>query len=339
MSNDASIVKLEKRADMYAAASLSPKTRAAYESDWKAFHAWCEAHDIDGWPASAETVCLYISHLADRGLRKSSISRAMTSISMIHESAGNLSPVKDARVNKVWKGICREIGRPKRQAHALSWAEITRMANTCDLMIHGVRDRAILLIGWAAALRRSEISELNVGDVETSREGVILTIRRSKTDPDGHGKRIGIPRARSDLILSCPVGALIIWMNRLGSDKKPPEREEPLFRSLGMAANATWWMPYRERFARRLSDRAIYEIVKKRAAAAGITATVSGHSLRRGLATEAASRGVPERVLSRHTRHASIAQLREYIDSGCIWTENPLSAIYPPSSSSSSSSD
>lgn len=316
---------LERRAEHFAGASLSRATKRAYESDWRHFQGWCAGAELEELPATPETVCLYLSAMADDGAAVSTIVRRVTSIAAIHRAAGHDSPTAADKVSRVLKGIKRECGAPPEQSKALSWAELLELVRHCDSLMIGLRDRAVLALGWASALRRSELVALDIGDLEFCPEGLIITIRRSKTDQEGTGYRIGIPSSSGDL---CPVEAVTTWIRRRSEKDLPPG--EPLFCKLGIPAAGKWWHPP----AGRLSARSVSAIVKRYAKYAGMRPDLySAHSLRRGLATEAGARGVPERVIARHTRHRSIAVLRSYIEEGTIWAENPLSAVYRSSSS------
>ena len=322
------IESLEKLADSFATASISKSTRKAYECDWRDFWRFCRDNDLSDLPAEADTVCLYLTHLAESGSAISTIVRRCTSITAIHHASGHDSPVKNDRVGRVLKGIRNTIGEPQKKAKALSWSDVSKMVRQCDSLIIGLRDAAILLLGWASALRRSELVAINIGDLEITEQGIILTVKRSKTDQAGSGAKVGIPRSNGP---TCPVTAVERWIFRRSESQLAPE--EPLFVKIGVSGRGRWWWET----SGRLSSRMISSIVKHYAKLAGLRPyDYSAHSLRRGLATEAGAAGVPERVISRHTRHRSIQVLRGYIEDGTIWVENPLPAIYSSSSSSSS---
>jgi integrase len=175
-----------------------------------------------------------------------------------------------------------------------------------------------LSLGWSSALRRSEICAIKIGDLYFEEKGMIIEIRSSKTDQEGRGAKIAIPFGT----VVCPVSITKRWIERRSAQPLPPS--EHLFTSLGSSAKGKWFYETKG----KLDDRMITKIVKRYAAYAGLdSSNYSAHSLRRGMATEAAARGVPERLISRHTRHRSMAVLRGYIDDGTIWTDNPLSAI------------
>lgn len=327
MSDIVSLRSLEKRADFFAAASLSTSTKKAYETDWKHFFGWCLRHELEALPSTPETVCLYLTDMADSSAAVSTIIRRLTSITAIHAAAGEFSPVKDDRVGRVLKGIKRQCGSAPEQARAIAWKDLKKIVSHCDSLMIGLRDSALLTFGWASALRRSELVALNVGDLEIIDEGIIVTVRHSKTDQEGKGQKIGIPRAKNDL---CPVVTIERWLKRRSEKVLSPD--EPVFVKIGAGGRGKWWWAIA---GDRLSDRMVSSVVKQYAGLAGLDPSqYSAHSLRRGFATEAGARGIPERIISRHTRHRSIQVLRGYIDDGTIWHDNPLPAIYSPGTGS-----
>lgn len=329
ITKDTNIELLEKLADKFASASISRATRRAYECDWTDFWKFCRENNLEELPSDEDTVCLYLTHLAESGSAISTIVRRCTSITAIHNASGYYSPVKTERVSRVLKGIKNTIGAPPTKAKALSWQDVSKMVNQCDSLIIGLRDAAILLLGWASALRRSELVALDIGDLDISDHGIILTVKRSKTDQIGSGYKIGIPRSKGPI---CPVVAVERWLNRRFSSP-PISPKEPLFSTIGVAGRGKWWWGC----SGRLTGRMVSFIVKRYAELAGLhNGNYSAHSLRRGLATDAGAAGVPERIISRHTRHHSMTVLRGYIEDGTIWIDNPLPAIYSSSSSSSS---
>lgn len=321
------IKNLEELANFFAQSSISPATRRAYESDWRQFSIFCQKYELEDLPASPETICLYISSMAEENAKVATIIRRCTSISAIHRAAGHDSPSRNDFVGRVLKGIKNRKGAPSDQSKALSWIDLQKLVSKCNKsMILGVRDAAILSLGWASAMRRSELVALNNDDLDFVDEGVIITIRRSKTDQQGKGQKIGIPKSDHQI---CPVRSVEEWIARRS---RTPKNDGPLFETIGANGRNKWWC---ETKGRRLSARMVSEIVKRYAKLAGFNPSrYSAHSLRRGLATEAGSRGVPERIISRHTRHRSVEVLRGYIEEGHIWTENPLNAVYSSSSSS-----
>lgn len=315
--------ELEDKARHFRDEALSDSTRRMYSRDWKAFVEFCEDKGIPALPTTPTIVCAYLANLAEHK-SVSTVTRALTSINKAQEVAGHDS-IRVPLVSATLKGIRREKGTSPTKAKGISYSEIIKMANRCEPSVIGTRDKAILLIGWMSALRRSELVALNMGDLEWSEKGVIIHVRRSKTDQEGQGASVAIPYMSGN---TCPVVALAKWIGRLGRAQRSPDK--PLFRAVGNGGNNKWYMPGRDK---RLGDRMVSVIVKKYAQLAGLAGNYSAHSLRRGLATEAGARQIPERIIARHTRHRSLAVLREYIDAGNIWDENPLSVIYTTTTS------
>lgn len=315
----------------FADASIAPASRRAYRGDWKCFVSFCEFRERSALPASSDTISIFLSELADLRKSVSTVVRMLTTINKAHELAGYQS-VRTPEIKALMKGIKRTIGRPTDKVNAISFRDLVKMAGKCDSSLIGMRDRAILMLGWSSALRRSELVALDIGDLDISDRGIIVTIKRSKTDPEGEGRKIAIPRARDKSV--CPVEAVEKFLSRLSEEDRTLDK--PLFRAIGVAGHAFWTNDV----GARLTPRMISHTVKLYASHCGFAAEkYASHSLRRGMATEAGARRIPERIIARHTRHVSIAVLREYIDSGNIWDENPLTGIYPTTSDTIASFD
>jgi site-specific recombinase XerD len=288
-------------------------TDRAHRSDLTAFTEYCALHGLDALPASPDTVALYIAARVAAGDKVATIRRRLASISVAHQAAGvRDSPTRSALVRTAMRGAARQLGTAPSQATPLRLATLRRLLEeTPEDTTTGVRDRAILLLGFAGALRRSELSALDLGDLREEDEGLVVTIRRSKTDPEGAGRQLGIPRGRNKD--TCPVRATLRWIHVAGI------ADGPLFRRIGR------WdaLP-----AGRLGDRSIALVVQRAADRAGLEPTdYAGHSLRSGFATEAAAQGVPERAIMAQTGHRSVAVLRGYIRSGSLWRENAASSV------------
>jgi integrase len=162
--------------------------------------------------------------------------------------------------------------------------------------IRDLRDRALLLVGFAGAFRRSELVAINCTDLEWMDEGLIVTLPRSKTDQEGKGRLVAIPRGSPDF---CPVEALGTWLRSAGVE------EGTLFRAIDCHGSV---------YGDGLSPDSVARIIKKKAAAVGLDpARFSGHSLRAGLVTSAAAAGVPEWAIRRLTGHRSEAMLHRYV--------------------------
>jgi integrase len=288
----------------YVSDSLAANTRRAYLSDLAEFERWGGSI-----PATVETVAAYLAARAD-ALAIATLVRHVASISKAHEARGLLNPTRSELVRATLRGIKRTRGCAQRQAKALLRDDLLLVLDAIGDGPKDARDRALLLIGFAGALRRSELVGLDVGDIELVRQGIILHLRRSKTDQEGEGRKIGIPFGRTRW---CPVAALDLWLraSRIieGAVFRPVDRH-------GRMQDA------------RLSGEAVSLVVRGRVAAAGLEPVrYSGHSLRAGFATSAAQAGVPTWRIREQTRHASDAMLARYIREGELFTENAAGAL------------
>ncbi len=304
----AELATLIGEAKAFAAAAHSPNTQAAYESDWRDFTGWCFAHRLPACPAAPETAALYITALA-RTSKPSTIGRRLSAISRFHRAAGFPSPTAAPEVRTVLSGIRRQKGTaPNRKKPMTGTMVVRAVANLGDGLI-GLRNRALLLITYAGALRRSEAVALRWENIDFGPEGVTLTIARSKTDPTGKGSAVGIPFGSSPE--TCPVRALETWK------AASQQTGGPVFPVIGRAGKI---------FGEALSDRAVARLVKQSVAGLGLDpAAYSGHSLRAGLATTAAANGAAERKIMDQTRHRSVATLRSYIREGNLFRNNAAS--------------
>lgn len=300
----------------YAAAAKAPNTVRAYAADWRHFTTWCSSAALQAVPAAPETVALYLSAHAGE-LKAATLQRRLSAISQAHQLAGHESPTSSAAVRLVWAGIRRTHGTAQEgkapalieDLRAMVAAMVPRRGQPWRLL--ELRDRALLLLGFAGAFRRSELVGLDVADLEFSRGGVIVNLRRSKTDQEGQGRRIGIPRGRD--VETCPMHGLQAYLRRAGVDSGP------LFRGLNR---------HGQLLPGRLSDKAVTLVVKRRAAAIGLDPErFAGHSLRAGLATSAAAAGATERAIMNQTGHKSVTMVRRYIREGDLFGRDNAAAV------------
>ena len=176
-------------------ASTSDNTRRAYHSDWQLFTGWCEARSLASLPADPSTVAAFLADLASSH-KPSTITRILASISVAHKSAGFQSPAASEIVHKTLRGIRRVSatnGVRTNRKDPVCVSRLRQLAHTMPHDIRGIRDKAVLLVGFAGAFRRSELAGLNVADLQFKKDSVIVTVRRSKTDQTGQGmiKTIG----------------------------------------------------------------------------------------------------------------------------------------------------
>lgn len=291
----------------YLTAAKAKNTRESYKKDWAQFERWCDARGLQSLPASPETLALYLANRADTAAKASSLRRYLAAISQAHKMAGFETPRNGTIVGEVIKGIARTHGTEQKHKRAITVDQLRAMVSACDPeTAMGLRDRAILLLGFAGALRRSEIARLNVEDLEVCPEGLTVHLRRSKTDQVGEGRKIGIPYAQEPDL--CPVWA--VWKHLA----KRPERG-PLFTVKGSGGC-------------RISDRVVYRVIKKLCARIGIDpAQFSAHSLRAGFVTAAARAGKPTADIMRHTGHRSLKVLHRYIEQGTLFDSHPADGI------------
>lgn len=313
-----------RRARRYFESARAPATVRAYASDLADFEVWCrvEAGGLSAMPASPEAVALYVSDLAARGAKASTISRRLTAISVLHKSSGLESPSSDARVRDVYKGILREHGSYEEGAAPLLTPTIRRMilAMPKDTAAHeksAARDAAMLLLGYAGAFRRSELASLNVEDVEFVEDGATVLLRRSKTDQKGKGTKKAIPYGSHPE--TCPVRNLKRWLEVLSAESERDASSHPLFRPIDRHGNVK---------ATAISDRSVCEVVKKRAQGAGLDRSrYSGHSLRAGLATAASAAGVPQKSIMDQGDWKSVQTLMRYVREGELFKNNAAASI------------
>jgi site-specific recombinase XerD len=277
-----------------AKAEKALSTRKAYGTDFRIFMAWCDAKGVSALPASPETVAAFLA-AESRTAKPSTLGRRIAAIRYAHKLAHLDTPTDSEAVKATLRGIRRTFGGAKvRKAPAVA-AKMHSMIATAPDRLSGLRDRALLLLGFAGAFRRSELVALDVADIAETKAGLLVTIRRSKTDQEGEGVTIAI--ARGDI--ACPAQALREWLDAAGVETGP------IFRSINKAGTVA---------QERLTDRSVANIVKAYAEQAGFDAsTFSGHSLRSGFLTSAAAKGASIFKMMDVSRHKSVDTLRGYV--------------------------
>lgn len=301
------LAELVDRARAYASDARASSTRRAYASGFDAFERWCKANALVPLPATPATVAVYLAALADSGRRVPTIVRAHASIASAHRAKGFPWPRSHPAIAEVMTGIRRRLGvAPQTQKAPVVDETLSALLATLDDNLVGARDRAILTWGFFGAFRRSELVALNVADVAHVREGLVVTVRRSKGDQEGKGAPKGLPFA-SDAN-ACPVRALAAWL------ATSAVTDGPLFRSIDRHGNVS---------ASALGDRSVALIVQRAATAAGLdAATLGGHSLRAGFCTTAAKKGKSLDAIMRQTLHKSESVARSYIRHAKVFDDN-----------------
>jgi site-specific recombinase XerD len=305
------LAQLDERVTDFIVASKAPATLRAYRSDWRAFTAWCAERSVEALPAAPETVARYLTDLA--GVKAiATLQRRLTSISQAHQAAGHESPTRAIVVRTTWRGIRRTFGVAPARKAPLRAADVRALVGTLDASrLGGIRDRALLVIGFAGAFRRSELVALDVADIDWTPDGLVVHILRSKTDQEGMGAAIGLPFGSDPA--TCPVRTLRAWLDATGIE------EGPIFRHVD-----------RHGFMfGRMSGRAAAERVKRACTAAGLDANrYGGHSLRAGLITSAIEGGATEQRTMLHSRHRSVHVFRTYVrDVNLLDGSNPVAAV------------
>jgi integrase len=341
-------------------AATTPRTRRAYESDFTHFATWAHAHRLEALPALPQTVALYISAY-QHDLRPASLLRRLSAIAVKHRAAGHPTPTTHELVRRAVAGLRRTHGvRPAGKA-ALVTAQLSIIcthlqARTRPPAVAGLparqaarlrhtaaaaalrarRDRALLLLGYAAALRRSELVALNVGDLTDDRHGLSVFIKRSKTDQEGLGDIVGVAHGHplDTCGPTCPISAWREWRDAMadavgiGPDELSPD--SPAFRPI--TRHGTLGTPTDADPNARLTGQSVALAVKAAVTLLGDdtrfpAARYAGHSLRAGFATQAAAAGVPLDRIMRQTRHHSVAIALRYIREADVWTNNASAAL------------
>lgn len=304
--------ELTDAAAAYAGASRAENTKRAYTNDFVAFSAWCGEQGLPAMPALPGSVALYLTALAVAEKKVATIERALVAICQAHKLHGFPSPRKAREVTEVLQGIRRTLGVAPHQKDPVLVDTLRALVEPMRRDDPGdARDRALLCLGFASGCRRSELVALDIGDLSFGDDGLEIVIRRSKTDQEGIGRKVGIPyggRPRT-----CPVRAVRDWidMSLLA--------EGPLFRPINRFGKI---------LARRLTDQSVALIVKRWALEAGFDpALFAGHSLRSGLATAAAKAGKSERSIMKQTGHRSVSVVRRYIRDAELFEDNAAAGI------------
>ena len=304
------LAELIGQAQDFATRARAENTLRAYRSDWRNFEAWCQVRQFPACPAASETVALYLTALS-RTHKVSTLTRRLSAISQAHRTAGLASPAEQAPVRQVMAGIRRTLGTAATVKRPVLVADLQAMVNAIPDNLIGLRDRALLLIGFSGAFRRSELVALDCSDLAETADGLTLTIRRSKTDQEAAGRKIAIPRGRE--AATCPLRALAAWHVAAGIESGP----------VFLRVNR-----HGQILRKRPSAEAVGIIVKRWAAAIGLDASeFAGHSLRAGLATSAAIAGKSERAIMNQTGHRSSATVRRYIRDGNLFRDNAAEGL------------
>jgi site-specific recombinase XerD len=309
----ARLPSLSPEAAAYAAEAYAPTTIAAYHADCAHFEQWCAAEGRAALPADLDTITSYIVAHGEK-LGRATLARRLVGIGFAHRVAGEAWVGTHPLVKATLRGVLRKHGKPARQAAALMTEEVRALVATCDESLTGLRDRALLLVGYAGGLRRSELVAITREDVEEVPGGLRIRIQRSKTDPTGEGAFVGL--ALGEHRGTCPVRALRAWMEASTADV------DAIFRKISHAGRVA--------FA-GLTPGAVRRILLHRAALAGLAVApserLSPHGLRAGFVTQAHLNGASEEAIMAQARHRDWRTTRRYIRQAKVVTETPAKRL------------
>jgi site-specific recombinase XerD len=308
----ARLEELAARARAFIEAAKAENSRRAYRSDWRQFEFWCRGHGLACLPALPETVAMYLAALAEDH-KAASLQRKLTSITKAHQAAGFPSPasMQNAVVSETLKGIRRSLGTAQPGKEPLLTADILRMLDALGNGLLGCRDRAVLLVGFAGGFRRSELVSLDVEDINETADGLVIRVRRSKTDPVARGTTVALPYGST--AATCPVRSYRAWIAASGIETGPAFRSVDRHSRVGQSS---------------MNAGSVACLIKRAAAAAGLDPSrYAGHSLRAGFATQAFLNGAAEVSIMRQTRHKSLNTLRKYIRDRSLFRDNPAAKL------------
>lgn len=321
------LIYVSSLANDYAKNSRSKNTVKSYGSDWRDFDLWCQSKGLTAMPADPHAVACYLADRASQPftdpkgcrqapLRTSTLARRLSAISQAHQIAGIEFNRRHATIQETWKGIKNTHGTAQKGKEPLLIEDLRQMVESIqtsqgnkDRLI-GFRDKALLLLGFAGAFRRSELVGLHIEDLKLVRDGYIVNLKRSKTDQQGEGREVAIPYGSNPC--TCPVRALQDWI------KIANLQDGPLFMPINR---------HGQKSAKAMTSHAVAVIVKKHAKNKEMAIELSGHSLRSGFATTAAMAGVQEYAIMKQTGHKRSDTLKKYIRSRDLWKDNPASRI------------
>ena len=311
----------------YIAGARSERTREAYGKSWRGFTTWCEVHGRKSLPASPETIAAWMADLALADRAPATINSYLAAVAVAHRTAGYALDRKKPLLSDTLKSIARANAKPQRHARPITGVDLQAvLGDLRPALSADARDSALLALGWAAALRRSELIGLDwqmlgtgSGSLQLDERGIVITLVQSKTF-----------QATVTIIVPCPdmpaaCSAISTWAER--AELQPGE---PVFRPIDKGGRIA---------AERLTDRSVSRIVKtrvqayaeasgkSRTAAAGLAERFSGHSLRAGYATAAGAADVPSYRIQQHTRHKTAEMVARYVREADKWTKSGLKGV------------
>jgi integrase len=329
---DGTLASERDAADSYRRMAKSDNTRRAYRAAVRAWCAWCAHHGLPPLPASGQDVAAFLAGERGRKLSPETIKLRRAAIRYLHRAAGCPVPTDDVCVSETLAGIRREAakkGQVPRKKVAATETILRRLLAPIPHDLRGLRDRAVLLVGFAGALRRSELATIRFEQLERTDRGIRLTLPQTKGE---QADAVTVPLPYGDTEL-CPVHALEAWQQAAGLTEGPvfrriwlPPRPKPAATGEPPALPAT---PAPARIGTQaISPQTVAQIVQARAMAAGFgRRDLGGHSLKRGALTTGMDRGVHPAKLKRLGRHKSFDVLGEYLEFGDLFEGHPLTGV------------
>lgn len=307
---EAEFLRLREASKTLRRGIIAPLTVSGYGYDWAMFVKWCDEVGLSPLPASSDTLCLYLTDLLEHGAKVTTARRRKCSIVYEHRTRGLPSPMS-IEVAELLSGAQRLRAEKPRQMRPLTVQQLRAMS--IDLAAVGtdaaMRNRAILVVGFASALRRSNVAMLNIEDVEFCAEGLVLAIHREKNDPQSKGRLIAI--RTGEHASTCPVNVLRAWLQRRGYTTPGP----------------LFWRLDRLHQTQRLDGECLLRIVKKCVKRIGLDPDDFGaHSLRSGLVTAAGEANIGVLRIGAYTNQ-SPAMVRRYFRRKEMWDGNPSGLI------------
>ena len=293
-----SLVELPPSVARYVEAGLhgADNTKRGYAADLRSFQDYCEHQQLTYLPAEVTTVAGYVSQMADRGLKLASIRRHVAAIAKLHQLAGQVSPTGHEALNVVLDGIARVLGKRQRQAPAFTVTELKQAIRALNVTTPtGLRDRAVLLLGFAGAFRRSELVALNVEDIELTRQALVIHMRRSKSNQYGQEEDKAVFYAPGADF--CPVRAVQEWIECLG------RTTGPLFTRMSRGNKNRPAQPG----TGRLTDQSVNDLVQRHLGPA-----YTAHSLRASFVTIAVEAGQSNKAIKNQTKQKTDAMIERY---------------------------
>ena len=297
--------------------SKANNTIRAYKSDFRDFGGFCAKNGLKSLPADPKVVSLYLTYLSTKDAKISTLRRRLVSIGVIHRLKGHYLDTKHPMIIENLMGIKRKKGSYQKGKKPILINHLKLMIDAIDkdisdeTGIRKLRDKTIILLGFAGGFRRIELISIDFEDLEFVSEGVKIFIRKSKTDQFGEGMIKGLPYFTSQKY--CPVWHLKKWL------EISEIKSGPIFRRFSKGLNLG---------KNRLTDQSVALFLKKHLLNAGIeNQNYSGHSLRSGFATVTAESGADERSIMAMTGHKTTQMVRRYIKEANLFKNNALNKI------------